>query len=119
MDRCGHAFVDLVSVPYAPAAVTSHSAIGEISLATELHGTIGSAWRPSVSKAKRLLFSLKVRLVNKKLLMSNEARLRLAAVTDEAQKSFCQNTLLKIALSDPETQKTKHLESPGARASQA
>jgi hypothetical protein len=44
--------------------------------------------------------------------MSNEARLRLAAVTDEAQKSFCQNTLLKIALSDPETQKTKHLESP-------
>ena len=54
-----------------------------------------------------------------KLLMSNEARLRLAAVTDEAQKSFCQNTLLKIALSDPETQKTKHLESPGARASQA
>ena len=65
MDRCGHTFVDLVSVSYASAAVTSQSAIGEITSATELQATIGSAWRPSVSKAKRSFFSLKVRLVKK------------------------------------------------------
>ena len=43
--------------------MTSQSAIGEMSFARELQGTIGSAWRASVSKAKRPLFSLKVRLV--------------------------------------------------------
>jgi len=65
MDGCGHTFVDLVSVSYAPAAVASQSAIGEITSATELQATIGSAWRPSVSKAKGSFFSLKVRLVKK------------------------------------------------------
>ena len=65
MDGCGHTFVDLVSVSYASAAVTSQSAIGEITSATELQATIGSAWRPSVSQVKRLLLSLKVRLVKK------------------------------------------------------
>ena len=56
-------FVDLVSDSLAPAAMTSQSAIGEMSFARELQGTIGSAWRASVSRAKRPLFSLKVRLV--------------------------------------------------------
>ena len=65
MDGCGHTFVELVSVSYAPTAVTSQSAIGEITLATELQAAIGSAWRPPVSRAKGSFFSLKVRLVKK------------------------------------------------------
>ena len=43
--------------------VPSQSAIGEKNLATELQWTIGNGWRLPVSKAKRLLFPVKVRLV--------------------------------------------------------
>ena len=104
MDGCGHTFVDLVSVSYAPAAVASQSAIGEITSATELQATIGSDMAAPSVKGEGILFLTQSAIGEQKLLMSNEARLRLAAVTDGAQRSFCQNTLHKIPRSEPETQ---------------
>jgi len=43
--------------------VPRQSAAGEINLATELQGTMGNGWQLPVSKAKRLSFPDKVRLV--------------------------------------------------------
>ena len=43
--------------------VPRQSAAGEINLAMELQGPVGKGWRLPVSKAKRLLFPDKVRLV--------------------------------------------------------